>query len=666
MAKTIENVQYSMIIGNEPPSNDENKVDESINASISKEPNFNVTQSEIQETAKYIKRGHETGIMNDTTRSSIVIRHNGQINVSSNRYAQYKLNPSGKVVEEALESVSLSNRRKIQTDDLIINEHKLNPYLYELTDMKKLMTAYNDNMYVGNFCLFGSVLTMSWEMNLKRYVLIRRPARMPMFSPVLNVPEINKGIGVTDPLKIDEELLAKSTKGFQVHAVVSDAESLIGKEGQARFGTNTNFQIAFTDTNDATGLPGTDASSSTNPTGTNVSGSGAIGGYDVSSNTYNFGIERNKNETLPGASSPINFDVFSAPTLSISYNGNDRWIRIAYLVSAYCSKGYKNYSGFNLLPAFVFAQMNAEMGPLGENGICGGFNSIEECKNHTSNQAYYYGMQNRNFSGLHGAAKSASYATDNDYAKDYAYGFLMRDEYKGIRPYANNESAAEQYVMELKKANYFGAPYENYIGPFKDGIKIFHERLSKTQQAAPAQTGNADISRTDKNAKDYLTGKGVTIIGDSIANGNREIILEQLPNVFIEAKGSRDVVGGYEAAKALSDAGTLGNVVIVELGTNGSLVQQGGYADGTKNLLSVLGNRQIFWVTVYCSYSQYMKDNNNYIKNLANSNSNVDVIDWYSLAVNNTSWFPDGVHPTAEGARNLAKLMKDALAKKYG
>ena len=270
MAKTIENVQYSMIIGNEPPSDDTNKVDEPINASISKEPSFNVTQSEIQEVAKYIKRGHETGIMNDTTKSSVVIRHNGQINVSSNRYAQYKLNPSGKVVEEALESVSLSNRRKVQTDDLIINEHKLNPYLYELTDMKKLMTAYNDDMRVGNFCLFGSVLTMSWDMNLKRYVLIRRPARMPMFSPVLNVPEINMGLGITDPLKIDETLLAKSTKGYQVNAVVSDAKSLIGKEGQSRFGTNAGNIISFSD-DGAGGTVGTGSAGSPGSSGSPVS-----------------------------------------------------------------------------------------------------------------------------------------------------------------------------------------------------------------------------------------------------------------------------------------------------------------------------------------------------------------------------------------------------------
>lgn len=106
-------------------------------------------------------------------------------------------------------------------------------------------------MVVGNFCLFGSVLTLAWEMNLKRYVLIRRPARIPMFSPMLNVPEINTGLGVTDPFRIDEDLLAKSTKGYQVNAVVSDSKSLIGKDGQTRWG-DTNSSVSFSS---STGTP---------------------------------------------------------------------------------------------------------------------------------------------------------------------------------------------------------------------------------------------------------------------------------------------------------------------------------------------------------------------------------------------------------------------------
>ena len=165
----------------------------------------------------------------------------------------------------------------------------------------------------------------------------------------------------------------------------------------------------------------------------------------------------------------------------------------------------------------------------------------------------------------------------------------------------------------------------------------------------------------------HLTGAGVTMIGDSIMNGNRKIILGQLPDAYIDAKGSRDICGGFEAAQKLQAEGKLSDVVIVELGTNGSLVNPGYYSTGMQNMLELLGTeRQIFWVTVYCSYSQYMAANNKYIWELANTRRNIIVIDWYSLAVQNPEWFPDGVHPNTEGARQFAKLLQESLEARYG
>jgi len=202
--------------------------------------NFNTNLADIEETVNYPQRGQEMFLMSKKTHSSIMVRPNGQINLSSSLYSQYKLSPSGKILEQSLESNAITNRRKVNADDIVINDHKFNPFLYELTDMKALETAYNDDMVVGNFCIYGSVLVKAWEVNLHRYVLLRRPARIPMFSPVVNVPEINPGIHVTDPLKIDEKILAKSKKGYQVNKVVSDSASLIGKDGVDRPGINRN------------------------------------------------------------------------------------------------------------------------------------------------------------------------------------------------------------------------------------------------------------------------------------------------------------------------------------------------------------------------------------------------------------------------------------------
>ena len=206
---------------------------------------FNVTMPDLINSSQYPQRGHEAFLINKKTHSSIAIRQNGQINLASSLYSQYKLNPTGKAVEQALESVALTNRRKVNADDAVINEHKLSPYLYQLTDMRKMNTVYNDSILVGNFCPYGSVLIKAWEPDLKRYVLIRRTVKLPMFSPLLNVPEIHEGVGVTDPLKIDENILLKSDKGYQVNKVYSDSNSLIGREGEDGEGIQRKADISI-------------------------------------------------------------------------------------------------------------------------------------------------------------------------------------------------------------------------------------------------------------------------------------------------------------------------------------------------------------------------------------------------------------------------------------
>lgn len=242
---------------------------ENITGSLGKNPDVGqVSGSDVRSQIEYIERGHEAGLINDTTHSSIVIRHNGQINLSASHYSQYKLNPSGKIVEQSMESVSMTNRRKIATNDLLMNEHKVNPYLYELADMRKMVLTQNDNVLGGNFCVLGSVLVKAWDKNLKRYMMIRRPARVPLFSTILNIPEINQGLGITDPLKIDEDILAKTDKGFQVNKVISDSKTLVGKlVGEDRAGgTDRGKIIEF---NEGSGGSGSTASTTNTSTNTN-------------------------------------------------------------------------------------------------------------------------------------------------------------------------------------------------------------------------------------------------------------------------------------------------------------------------------------------------------------------------------------------------------------
>lgn len=210
-----------------------------INVSIEPdEPkNFTTSLKQIRDRADNLSRMSEQGIINEITGSAVVVRKDGQINMTPSKYASIHMNPNGRITEQAMEKETIANRQKFTVDEILVNEHKLNPQLWELADMRAQKLLINQNVIVGNLTLSGHVLVKAWEPNLKRYMLIRRPWRGPMFGPLLNVPEINTAIKVNDPLKLNEDILALSDKGYQVNGIIKDAKSLIGKEGVDRAGS---------------------------------------------------------------------------------------------------------------------------------------------------------------------------------------------------------------------------------------------------------------------------------------------------------------------------------------------------------------------------------------------------------------------------------------------
>lgn len=208
---------------------------------------------EYKEKGDYISRKNERAIINEHAHTSISLRDNGQINITAGEYSQYKLNHSGMNTEYAIESGLIANRRNLSVDEIIINDHKFNNALYEYSDMKSVKLPGSTEPYlIGDFTVMGTVLVKAWESDLKRYMLIRRQARMPMFSPKLNLPEIHGALGINDPLKIGESIYAYDpNKGYQVNQAQTDGKTYIRDgdgdgfvdPGEDRPGIDRNHQI---------------------------------------------------------------------------------------------------------------------------------------------------------------------------------------------------------------------------------------------------------------------------------------------------------------------------------------------------------------------------------------------------------------------------------------
>lgn len=189
---------------------------------------------------------------------------------------------------------------------------------------------------------------------------------------------------------------------------------------------------------------------------------------------------------------------------------------------------------------------------------------------------------------------------------------------------------------------------------------------AQAERAAREAEEAAKIKTEQERIAARLRGAGVTMIGDSIMVCSSSSITKLMPEAHIDALSSRDVCGGFETAQKLAQEGKLGDVVVIALGTNGPLLKHEPYASGMQNLLKVLGTeRQIFWITTYCSYSQWMAMNNKYLTELEQANPNFHRIDWYPLAKSHPEWLhSDGTHPNMDGAGQYAKLIHDTLTQK--
>jgi len=149
----------------------------------------------FKDKAQYMDRTIDKGIVNSQTGSSIGIRQNGDITLASNSQAQYRIAHDNQMATEiSMQSNTITNRKNIAADEIIINKHKLNSQIYELADFKEIQGA--TGTAIGNLTMFGTVLVKTWDYNLNKYVLIRRLIRTPVFSPILNVADSPESLGI--------------------------------------------------------------------------------------------------------------------------------------------------------------------------------------------------------------------------------------------------------------------------------------------------------------------------------------------------------------------------------------------------------------------------------------------------------------------------------------
>ena len=125
---------------------------------------------------------NDIALYNKNSKTSVVYKGDGSMSSSNGYFAQYKNDKeSGVATEISLQSNTITVQKDVVAKDISVNFHKLNSQLYELTNMKQVMDTS-----IGNLTMMGTVLVKTYEPTLKKWVLMRRQVRMPVFSNLLD------------------------------------------------------------------------------------------------------------------------------------------------------------------------------------------------------------------------------------------------------------------------------------------------------------------------------------------------------------------------------------------------------------------------------------------------------------------------------------------------
>ena len=146
----------------------------------------------------------------------------------------------------------------------------------------------------------------------------------------------------------------------------------------------------------------------------------------------------------------------------------------------------------------------------------------------------------------------------------------------------------------------------------------------------------------------------VSAVGDSIMIDIQPYLESDLPGVVVDGKVSRQFETGIGVVQAERVAGTLGAVLVVELGTNGSVTP----ADVDAMMQAAAGVRRVVFVNLNVPRPWEIPDNAVLAAGVARYPGVAVLADWNAESTPHPEWFtPDQVHLQPTGAQALAALV---------
>lgn len=148
----------------------------------------------------------------------------------------------------------------------------------------------------------------------------------------------------------------------------------------------------------------------------------------------------------------------------------------------------------------------------------------------------------------------------------------------------------------------------------------------------------------------------VTIIGDSIILQVKKKLESIIPNTYINGEVGRQFTSLDKVVKKIERRNKLGDIVVIELGTNGDFELE--YVYEMINYLEKQ-NKKVVLITV-ASNVPWRENVNEKLRKIAKNNRNIILLDWYSYSLENC--YTDRCHCFVKDRVHLSKCGQEIFA----
>ncbi len=188
------------------------------------------------------------------------------------------------------------------------------------------------------------------------------------------------------------------------------------------------------------------------------------------------------------------------------------------------------------------------------------------------------------------------------------------------------------------------------------------DRRGSTQPAQPTGTSPSSTPTPTGSPTPLpdVSGQSVTAVGDSVMVAATPALDQDLPGIYIDAMVGRQFSTGLDVIAQLKAEGQLRSIVVVGLGTNGTVT-----SGEISQLFAEIGpNRRLVLVNTFEDRSWEQEVNSTLAAAATAHPTSVVLADWFDTINHRTDLlWPDGIHPQPAGGVVYAKMLTAAIDK---